>query len=122
MFSSVEGTIDINPLNDVSPVAPFHSFVLNLNCTTLIHKDKGDLDGCIVLVLLPHEGGELCLYKPRLVLDAKHGDFIVFASQSYSHFNLHYKGFRASLVIHSDKSGVAYQKDGNGWDHNDYVL
>lgn len=122
MFTSVEGTIDIVPLNDISPVWPFQSFVLNLNCATLLHKDGGDLEGCIVLVLGSHEGGELCVYEPRLVLEMKHGDFCVFASHRYSHFNLHYKGVRASIVIHSDKSGVGYQRDGNGWDKNEYVL
>jgi hypothetical protein len=121
MFEGVKGTIDITPLHDSSPVAPFRSFVLNLNCSTLFHKDQGDLEGCIVLVLLPHEGGELCFYEPRLVLEMKHGDFVVFRSQDYSHFNLHYKGFRASIVIHSDKTGVAYQQDGNGWEKNQHV-
>jgi hypothetical protein len=122
MFTEVQGTINITPLNNVSPVWPFQSFVLNLNCATLFHKDQGDQEGCIVLVLLPHEGGELCLYKPRIVLELKHGDFSVFHSQHYSHFNLNYKGLRASIIIHSDKRGKAYQEDGNGWDKNEYVL
>lgn len=122
MFEEVLTTVDILPLHDRSLAHPFPCFVLNFNVTTLFHKDQGDSCGCIVIVLGPHTGGELCLFEPRLVLQLKHGDWVVFPSQHISHFNLHYEGLRASIVIHSDKFEVSYQKDGNGWDGNNYVF
>ena len=122
MFEEVRTTIDITPLHDQSLASPFPCFVLNFNVATLLHKDQGDHCGCIVLVLGDHTGGELCLVEPRLVLQLRHGDWVVFRSQDISHFNLLYHGRRASLVMHSDKSGFAYQKDGNGWDGNEYVF
>lgn len=122
MFEEVITGIDIIPLHDRSLASPFPCFVLNFNVTTLFHKDSGDGCGCLVLVLGPHTGGELCLFEPRLVLQLKHGDWAVFRSQDISHFNLHYNGMRASIVIHSDKSGLSYQKDGHGWDENAYYF
>ncbi|KAE9395718.1 hypothetical protein BT96DRAFT_997413 [Gymnopus androsaceus JB14] len=118
---SVEAMIDIFPLQQTSPVKPFTSFVLNLNITTIIHKDGGDLVACIVLDIGDHEGGELCLFEPRLVLELKSGDWTIFLSRDISHFNLHYNGIRCSVVIHSDKTGISYQKDCNGWDGNSNV-
>lgn len=89
---------------------------------TLLHKDNGDLDGCIIAVVGPHSGGELCIAEAGLVLELIHGDWAVISSRKLTHFNLHYNGRRASLVLHSDKSGVSYQKDGNGWDGNNYIV
>ncbi|KAJ3748212.1 hypothetical protein EV360DRAFT_57030, partial [Lentinula raphanica] len=120
-FKEITGMIDIIPLHDLSPVKPFTSFVLNLNVTTLLHKDVGDKSGCIVLSIGSHTGGELCLLEPRLALQLRHGDWVVFPSQHYTHFNLHYSGVRASLVIQSDKEGTSYEKNGNGWDMNIFV-
>ncbi|KAJ3965340.1 hypothetical protein EV361DRAFT_1020368 [Lentinula raphanica] len=120
-FKEINGMIDIIPLHDLSPVKPFTSFVLNLNVTTLLHKDHGDKSGCIVLSIGSHTGGELCLLEPRLALQLRHGDWVVFPSQHYTHFNLHYSGVRASLVIQSDKEGTSYEKNGNGWDMNIFV-
>lgn len=122
MFEEVIANIDIIPLHDQSLASPFPCLVLNFNVVTILHKDQGDYRGCIVVVLGQHTGGELCLAEPRLVLQLKHGDWVVFPSQDISHFNLHYKGRRASLVMHSDKSGLSYQKDGNGWDGNKYYF
>jgi hypothetical protein len=71
-----------------------------------------------VIPLSDCTGGELCLFEPGIVLDLHHGDAVIFASAAISHFNLHYKGYRASLVFHSDKSGLEWHKDRNGWAHN----
>ncbi|KAJ3745910.1 hypothetical protein EV360DRAFT_57440, partial [Lentinula raphanica] len=121
-LKNVEANLDIFPLNDHSPVKPFTSFVLNLNVETVAHKDNGDNSLCIVLDLGSHTGGGLCLFEPKVVLDLVHGDWVVFPSRHFTHFNLRYSGIRCSAVIHSDKDGLSYQKDGNGWDGNMYVL
>jgi hypothetical protein len=36
-----------------------------------------------------------------------------------THFNLHFEGVRASLVLHSDKYGDQWVRDRNGWLPND---
>ncbi|THU92881.1 hypothetical protein K435DRAFT_800160 [Dendrothele bispora CBS 962.96] len=61
LFSEIEGEVDIYPLNDTNPVHPFSSFVINLNVKTQAHRDGGDKNGCIVLVLGDHIGGGVCL-------------------------------------------------------------
>ncbi|KAJ3838575.1 hypothetical protein F5878DRAFT_537242, partial [Lentinula raphanica] len=111
----------IVPLYDAIPGQPFRSLIINLNNATQAHKDEGDNKGCISLVIGDFEGGELCLFEPRLVLEMKNGDFVVFPSNLYTHFNLHFKGLRASLVLHSDKEGESFKQDGNGWINNQYV-
>lgn len=89
--------------------------MVNLNVTTSFHRDTEDQDICMVLVISECEGGELCLYEPGLVLELKCGDMVIFKSVEISHFNLHFKGKRASLVFHSDKFGKSWAKDRNGW-------
>lgn len=97
-------------------------YVLNINVTTKIHRDPNDKDICLVIVITSDcEGGELCLLEPGLVLALRNGDIIVFPSCKISHFNLHYKGRRASLVLQSDKWLSGWLKDGNGWDGNIHI-
>jgi len=112
--------MEILPCNDASPVYPFSGFVINLNVTTRIHRDWGDQDICLVLVIKDGIGGELCLMEPGIVLGLRNGDAVVFASSKISHFNLHFIGKRASLVFHSDASATSWVKDRNGWKHNVY--
>lgn len=120
-YISLSHFVDILPYSDVSPVYPFGGFVVNINVTTKIHRDHGDHDICVVVALSDCTGGELCLFEPGLVLELQHGDVVIFASADISHFNLHYQGFRASLICHSDKSGLAWAEDRNGWSHNDFM-
>lgn len=49
------------------------------------------------------------------------GDAVIFASAAISHFNLHYKGYRASMVFHSDRRGLDWVKDRNGWADNNFM-
>ncbi|KAJ3991167.1 hypothetical protein F5050DRAFT_1872767 [Lentinula boryana] len=121
-LKDVVTNVDIFPLNDSSPISPFTSFVLNINVETGAHRDDGDCGLCLILALGHHTGGELCLYEPRIMLNLVHGDWVAFDSKSITHFNMKYNGIRCSAVIHSDKTGIAHQKDGNGWDGNNYVL
>jgi hypothetical protein len=61
-------------------------------------------------------GGELGLHEAGLLFGLKTGDIIVFLSFRFSHFNLHFKGSRGSLVRHSDKEGKDWVQNRNGWD------
>lgn len=89
-----------------------------MNVTTRIHRDRGDQDICLILVLSDCKGGDLCLMEPGLVLQLDHGDIVIFPSADISHFNLHYQGKRASVVFHSDRAGANWVKDRNGWKEN----
>ena len=110
------------PNGHTSPVHPFTGFVLNINVSTRIHRDWGDEDICLVLVLSDCSGGELCLKEPGVVLKMNTGDIIIFKSAEISHFNLHYAGKRASLVFHTDRAAKSWAKDRNGWQHNIHML
>lgn len=114
--------MDIFPLQDTSAMKPFTSVVINLNGITVAHKDEGDEGGCIIIVLGSFVGGELALYEPRVVLNVQHGGVVTFRSRDYTHFNLHYDGIRASVVIHSDRTGEAFRKNGNGWNKKVFYL
>jgi hypothetical protein len=121
-YKTLSYLIEALPNCDTSPVHPFSGFVLNVNVSTRIHRDWGDEDICLVLVLSDCVGGELCLLEPGVVLKLNTGDIIIFKSADISHFNLHYTGKRASLVFHTDKAARSWAKDRNGWNHNMYML
>lgn len=94
---------------------PFSGFVLNINVITRIHRDWGDQDVCLLLIIQDCSGGELVLVEPGLVLRLSNGDMVLFLSSKISHFNMHFKGKRASLVFHSDKGAAGWIKDRNGF-------
>ncbi|THU79093.1 hypothetical protein K435DRAFT_698673, partial [Dendrothele bispora CBS 962.96] len=121
LFEEIETEVDIFPLNDTNPIRPFSSFVINLNVKTQPHRDVGDKNGCIVLVLGDHSGGGICFHEAKLVVETSHCDCVTFCSNRLTHYNLSYKGVRASIVIHSDKTATEYQKNGFGWDLNKFV-
>jgi predicted 2-oxoglutarate/Fe(II)-dependent dioxygenase YbiX len=73
---------------------------------------------CMILVISDCEGGELVLYEPGLVLDLRSGDVAIFPSDDITHFNLHFRGKRASLVFHTDKMADSWGKSRNGWATN----
>ncbi|KAF8074194.1 hypothetical protein FPV67DRAFT_1359214, partial [Lyophyllum atratum] len=62
--------VDVLPGDGLSPAYPFGGFVLNINVTTLIHRDYQDLKLCMVIVATDKdcEGGDLCLEEPGLAL------------------------------------------------------
>ena len=91
--------------------------MVNLNVSTLIHRDYQDLKLCLIVVASNCEGGDLCLEKPGVSLQLQNGDVIIFSSSKLSHFNTHFKGIRASLVFHSDVSAKAWVEKRNGWKH-----
>lgn len=107
---------DVLPGREISPVHPFAGVVINLNIVTFGHRDEKDLRCCLVIPIGDFEGGELVLVELGLVFELKNGDMILFPSCSITHLNLHYRGHQGSLVLHSDKAGLAYgQWDRNGW-------
>ncbi|KAJ3817103.1 hypothetical protein F5880DRAFT_1512059 [Lentinula raphanica] len=112
----LEAMIDIMPLHDTTPIRPFTGLVININSVTAAHKDAGDL---FVISLGSYKGGKLCLYQPRLAVETRNRDIVSFKSQV--NFNLHYQGDRCSVVVQTDKQGLFYSKDGNGWKDNPWV-
>ena len=59
--------------------------------------------------------GELVLFEAGLVVDMKEGIVVGFPSFDLTHFNLHFRGFRGSIVLQSDKNGDSWIEDRNGW-------
>jgi hypothetical protein len=95
---------------------PFGGLVLNLGVATDGHRDVGDKRLCVVIPFGEWDGGELCLFEAGIVVQMKAWDFIVFPSADITHFNLHFSGRRASVVLHSDKSMEDWKKERNGWE------
>ena len=112
---------DVLPGKAASPAHPFGGFVLNINVVTRAHRDVKDLRVCLVLVIGNHVGGELCLVEIGLAIRLRSGDMALFPSGRITHFNLHYKGIRASLVLHSDYAGQQWAEDRNGWIGHGYL-
>jgi hypothetical protein len=73
------------------------------------------------LVIGQFAGGELCLFEPGLVMPLRNGDMVVFPSRSITHFNLHYEGTRASVVLHSDYAGKGWAENRNDWADNEFM-
>ena len=118
IYDHLEGYASLLPVNNQVICAPFLGLVVNLNVATAAHRDSKDDNVCLVLAIGDYEGGELVLYEPGLVIPLRNGDFIVFRSCDVTHFNLHYKGRRASIVLHTDREMVKWHKGRNGWSTN----
>lgn len=67
------------------------------------------------------EGGELAIYELGIVFGLRSFDAIFFRSRYLTHFNLHFRGVRGSLVFHSDGTGKKWVHDRNGWEDNIYM-
>ena len=117
-YKVIKQWVDRLPANEYSPAYPFGGYVLNVNVSTSIHRDWGDLHLCFIIVVSDCIGGELSLVEPGLVLGLRNGDAVIFPSHEISHLNLHFKGQRASFVFHSDKSATQWLEHRNFWSHN----
>lgn len=97
--------------------------VINFNACSLIHRDIQDLALCVIIPLMTEntEGGDLCLGEAGLRLEVTTGDMVVFPSNHISHFNLHYKGKRGSLVFNSDRHASSWMQNRNGWIDNEFM-
>ncbi|KAJ7478839.1 hypothetical protein B0H11DRAFT_2423821 [Mycena galericulata] len=114
-YSTVSVFADVLPLNVFAPAYPFSGFALNLRVATDGHRDPLDKDYCLIIIISECEGGELCLYELGLVAGLKTGDVFIFPSCYVTHFNLHFNGLRATLVLHTDRQGDQWAKNGGGW-------
>lgn len=120
--------MDRLPGNDTNPAYPFAGFVLNLNVSTRLHRDRHDKDICFIVFVSECTGGALILYELGLVLDLDNGDGITFQSSKITHCNMHFEGLRASFVFHTDRASdtwtVGRKGKGlvpnNGWANNIY--
>lgn len=122
-FEVVSQYADVLPGGGFSPAYPFGGFVINFNVCTNIHRDNHDKSICIVMALSDDncEGGDLCFLETGIRLELCNGDMVIFPSAKFSHYNMHFKGERASLVLHSDSSGDNWVENRNNWDHSIYM-
>ena len=109
--------LDQLPLGDRPATYPFGGFVLNIQVCTDGHKDEFDDTICLVIPFGDYEGGDLVLWERGLVLDLKQGHLIFFPSSRITHFNLHFTGFRGSIVMHTDKELKSWENR-NGWSNH----
>lgn len=113
---------DVLPAGGSSPAFPFGGFIINVNVSTLIHRDEEDLKLCLILIISEDsQGGDLCFFEPGLRVGLKHGDMVAFRSEILGHFNLHFSGKRASIVLHTDKAGMEWVADRNGWNNSSFI-
>lgn len=107
--------IELLPMKPEVHGDPFTGFILNVGVATDAHRDPGDKGPCAVFSLGEYTGGELVLEELGLVVDHKPGSMVFFASKHLTHFNLHYEGIRASVVLAHDSHSDRWLKDWNGW-------
>jgi hypothetical protein len=116
IYDSLTVFCDVLPLGGVPATYPFPGFVINIQVCTDAHTDDMDDSVCVVIPFGIFEGGELVLVEAGLVLDLQEGDILIFPSHRYTHFNMHFKGVRGSVVLHADKGGRSWVKNRNGWE------
>lgn len=115
--------VDSLPNNEIAPMEPFSSLVINLNCMTAIHRDWNDWHVCGVLVISECIGGATSFYEYGLSIKGRNGDYMLFKSHKVSHLNQPFDGLRASLVFHADKEAESWIKEKfNGWADNMYFV
>lgn len=113
---------EVLPADAESHAGPFAGFVINFNVSTKIHRDK-DRRFCVVLIVSENcEGGDLCLEEVGLKLSLRNGDVVAFPSQKISHFNTHFDGERASIVLHTDADCEGWIQHRNFWKDSLYML
>jgi hypothetical protein len=122
LFLELAEAADSLPGNEQLAAHPFTGFVLNFNGATRIHRDWDDQDICVVIISSDCKGGSLVFKELGLVLDLQNGDMVTFRSSKLSHFNLHFKGLRTSLVLHSDQSMDSWVKNRNNWEQNKFFI
>lgn len=121
LFLTLTAVAEVLPGHPSLTAYPFTGVVLNLNVYTRGHRDGKDLAACLVIPIGTFTGGELALNEPGLVVGLRSGDGILFPSCDITHFNMAYKGRRASLVCHSDRFHSAWVEERFGWSRNTYL-
>jgi hypothetical protein len=115
-YNALSTYCDLLPYNHTPPTHPFPGVVANLQVATNAHKDVSDHAICIVMPWGSYKGGECVLEEVGLVLDLPSGSGVIFPSYGVTHYNLHFIGWRGSIVFHSDKEGHSWVQHKNGWD------
>ena len=121
-FNLLEAYVQILPGNNSPTYSPFLSISINFNVATKGHRDSMDKAVCLVLAITNARGGDLVLHEPGIVVDLKNGDIIIFKSSKITHFNLHFTGIRASIVLHSDKEFDRWVENRNNWQSNHFFV
>ena len=111
-------TAAILPGNNASSVYPFQSLLINFNIHTKAHRDSQDQTFCLVIPIGSFEDGELCMIETWLVMGLRLGDWIMFCSADVTHFNMHFKGWRALLVMYTNRAMDRWLDNRNGWYNN----
>jgi hypothetical protein len=99
---------------------PFTGFVVNFNARTLPHRDVNDKDICLLFVITDGEEGEVVLDEPGIAIRLYNGDFMVFRSRDFTHYNCEVKGRRLSFVLSTDRACNAWVENRNNWSDNLY--
>ena len=117
-YSRLTEAIDMLPGASHSPFSPMSSLVVNLNVSTLVHRDSFDKELCLVMPVGEFDGGALVLVEQGLVLPLRNGDIMVFRSAETMHFNMTYSGCGCSFVMQMDKEFDKWVNNRNGWSGN----
>ncbi|KAG2737612.1 hypothetical protein P692DRAFT_20761328 [Suillus brevipes Sb2] len=115
VYSQLSFVCSLLPMGEHPVTAPFTGLALNIQCNTAGHLDGDDCLVCCVIPFGQYSNGQFVQYETGLVFDIVPGDFFIFPSGKITHFNLHFSGFRGSLVLHSDALTDSWVKDRNGW-------
>ncbi|KIM53620.1 hypothetical protein SCLCIDRAFT_138648 [Scleroderma citrinum Foug A] len=117
-YSRLTEAIDMLPGASHSPFSPMSSLVVNLNISTLAHRDSFDKELCLVMPVGEFDGGALVLVEQGLVLPLRNEDITVFWSAETTHFNMTYSGRCCSFVMQTDKEFNKWVNNHNGWSGN----
>jgi hypothetical protein len=107
---------ELLPMNHMPATYPFPGCVLNVQVSTLGHKDGGDTVLCGIIPFGEFEDGDIVLWEAGLRIQLKEGTGVFFPSSEITHFNMPFKGVRCAVVLHCDKEGKSWVEDRNGWE------
>ncbi|KDQ54143.1 hypothetical protein JAAARDRAFT_95779, partial [Jaapia argillacea MUCL 33604] len=89
-FKQLSEYCELLPLDDMSPVHPMSSLVLNLDVATNGHRDGKDVGVCVVVAWGRCKRGELCVKEIGVVIRTCLVASVIFCSDFLTHFNLHF--------------------------------
>src|ERR1700733_7544572 len=116
-YKEIKAFVDVLPLNHYPKTYPFASFVINIQGSTMAHKDPKDKIWCVTIPFGNYSGGGLVLHEAGVVIERAVGDVMIFPSSHLTHFNLDFEGVRGSIILFSDKHGDDWVRFRNGWKH-----
>jgi len=122
-WNEIVGCADVVPGGTGLKGYPFSSLVINVGCVTDAHMDPCDSSHCLVIPFGPMvgkgenswKGAELCMAEVGVVVALGNCQPVIFLSSGLTHFNLHGKGQRHSLVLSTDKAMLRFRENRNDW-------